>query len=492
MIPSLIPADYPDPDIIRVGSVYYLISTTMHFFPGGEILKSPDLLRWEHCSWVFDALGGPPQRSLLNGDIYGRGMWAACLRYHAGTFHVVFSCNETKETLHYTARSIEGPWTKQVMKGFYYDSSLLFDDDGRVYIVHGNREVRLTELLPDLSGPRPGGLDRLILKDASDGLGYEGHHFYKLFGRYWLFSIHWPAGHLRTQACFSASSPGRPFSGGDILEDDLGLPGKGAAQGGVVDTPDGRWFAFLFQDHGAAGRMPVLLPLSWEKDGPVIHTDRDPGSGAADSLRQLAFSDTLRNRMPLPGWQWNHQPDLSLVSAGEEGLCITSGRIPEDLEHTPNMLTQRVFGSRPSCRVTVDGSRLLAGDRAGLMALQGCFAALCLERMETGFRMVRVERAADREHGGITRSDEPVREETLADLSSPSVILSLSFDFTDLKDTVRLSWTDEAGTHVSAPDHQLVYRLDHFTGVRMALFMQAGKTAGGTAVFRDFEYILPE
>ncbi len=490
MIPSLIPGDYPDPDIIRVGSSYYMISTTMHFFPGGEILKSPDLIRWEHCACVFDSLGPEPERSLRGGDIYGRGMWAGCLRFHDGVFHVVFSCNETRQTLHYTAEKIEGPWIRHAVKGFYYDSSLLFDDDGRVFLVHGNREVRITEMLPDLSEPMPGGTDRLILKDRAEGLGYEGHHFYKLFGQYWLFSIHWPAGHLRTETCFRASSPEGPYTGGDLLEDDLGLAGKGAAQGGVVDTPDGRWYAFLFQDHGAAGRMPVLLPLTWEADGPVIHPEPVSGAGEAEHWARLAFSDTLRNHMPLPGWQWNHQPDLSLVRAGADGLRISTGWISSDPEHAPDMLTQRVFGNTPSCRVTVDGSALSVGDRAGLMALQGCYAALCMEKTETGYRLLRLERRADPEHGNFMRSEEPAREEVLAALSPPVAALSLAFDFRDLKDTVRLSWTDESGAHSAGPDHQLVYRLDHFTGVRMALFVQARKTAGGTAVFRDFVYSL--
>ena len=39
--------DYPDPDIIRVGDVYYMVSTTMHFMPGCPVLKSYDLVNWD-------------------------------------------------------------------------------------------------------------------------------------------------------------------------------------------------------------------------------------------------------------------------------------------------------------------------------------------------------------------------------------------------------------------------------------------------------------
>ena len=158
------------------------------------------------------------------------------------------------------------------MEGFYHDCSLLFDDDDRVYIVYGNRNIHLTELKEDLSGPKPGGLDRIVVKDAEGPfLGYEGTHFYKIKGKYYLFFIHslqneWK----RTEACFVSDSLDGEFVGGDVLNDDMGYCNSGVAQGGIVDTPDGKWYAILFQDRGAVGRIPVLVPMTWENDYPVL------------------------------------------------------------------------------------------------------------------------------------------------------------------------------------------------------------------------------
>jgi len=73
-------ADYPDPDVIRVGNRYYMITTTMHVFPGGDLLTSTDLVHWELCCHVYDRLDETPQQSLVDGHIYGKGMWAASLR----------------------------------------------------------------------------------------------------------------------------------------------------------------------------------------------------------------------------------------------------------------------------------------------------------------------------------------------------------------------------------------------------------------------------
>lgn len=118
-----------------------------------------------------------------------------------------------------------------------------------------------------MSGPKEGGIDRIVVSDEGNpNLGYEGTHFYKINGKYYLFFIHslrseWK----RVEACFVSDSLEGEFIGKDVLNDDRGYCNQGVAQGGIVDTPDGRWYAMLFQDHGAVGRIPVLLPISWEK-----------------------------------------------------------------------------------------------------------------------------------------------------------------------------------------------------------------------------------
>lgn len=138
--------DYPDPDVIRVDDTYYMVSTTMHFMPGCEILRSYDLIHWEHLSYVYERLDSTEEQRLVGEkNCYGKGMWAASLRYHKGMYYICFVANDTGKTYLYTADDIEGPWEKRIIEGFYHDCSLLFEDD-HVYIVSGNRNVRLQEL----------------------------------------------------------------------------------------------------------------------------------------------------------------------------------------------------------------------------------------------------------------------------------------------------------------------------------------------------------
>lgn len=224
----IIKADYPDPDIIRVGDTYYMISTTMHFMPGGVILRSFDLKNWEIASYVYDTLEETGQEKMEGeSSIYGKGMWAASLRFHRGVFHVLFSVPDSGTYL-YTAQSVEGPWSrKRLETGYLHDPSLLFDDDGRVYIAHGQSDIWLTEWEPDFSGVREGGRNRQIARERQQVyLGHEGSHLYKIEGKYYLFTIHWPKGDgrdRRTQVCFTADSLDGEFTEHEMLCDDMGF-----------------------------------------------------------------------------------------------------------------------------------------------------------------------------------------------------------------------------------------------------------------------------
>ena len=213
--------DFPDVDMIRVGDTYYMISTTMYFMPGAVILRSYDLINWEYCTRIYDVLEDTPRQRLDEGNAYSAGMWAATLRFHKGRFYVIFVANDTHKTYLYRADDIMGPWQKSEMEGFYHDCSLLFDDDERVYLVYGGKEIHLLELNAELTGPEPGGLNRIIADSGdSEFLGYEGSHLYKINGKYYLFVIHslrerW----WRVETCLMSESLTGAFRGGIEMDD---------------------------------------------------------------------------------------------------------------------------------------------------------------------------------------------------------------------------------------------------------------------------------
>lgn len=520
-INPIIRLDYPDPDVIRVGEVYYMVSTTMHFMPGCEILRSYDLVHWEHTTYVYDRLDSTPGQMLEGqNNIYGKGMWAASLRHHKGVFYICFVANDTGRTYLYHSQDIHGPWKKQYVEGFYHDCSLLFDDDDRVYIAFSNKDIRIMELKSDLSGPKEGGLNRIVVSDTGNNiLGYEGSHLYKLDGRYYLFLIHslkdrW----RRVEACFMAESLEGEFTGGDILNDDRGYQNQGVAQGGIVDTPDGRWYAILFQDHGAVGRIPVLMPAKFV-DGrsvfgdngrieepfevPMEHSDYvyRPLIDSDDFRRRDEVSDSSVERKTISEeydtygfkscWQINHEPDLSLIKNDcEKGILeITTGKLCTNCTQAQNVFTQRMYFPKCSGSITVDGSQLLEGDYAGICAFAGCYGMVALTRKNDGYYIVLLERALslDSTHGA-GRETYIETESACVSTDESTVRLMVSADFDNMKDEVTFFYRNGSEWHSIGTSKKMHFAMDHFTGCRFALCVYATKKTGGKALFSDFIY----
>lgn len=501
----ILKCDYPDPDVIRVGDTYYMLSTTMHFFPGGAVLRSYDLVHWELINYLYDILENTAGARLeKDAGIYGQGMWAPSLRYHEGTFYVCFVANDTHKTYLFYTKDIMGTWQRQEIEGFYHDASLLFDDS-HVYIVYGNTEIYITELTPDLRRPKEGGLHRLLIKDTGHiRLGYEGCHIYKINGKYYLFMIHWGKDESarRSEACFVSDSLTGEFKGRDVLDDDIGYHNQGVAQGGIVDTPEGNWYAILFQDSGAVGRIPVLLPVHFEDDFPVFGVDGKtprqlqlPGIPASrntshsyEPLFTSSFTDD--NGLPKLQWQWNHLPDTSYYTLEQTGYTITTNKLCTNITQAVNTLTQRLMYPDAEIQVTLDGSQMNDGDTAGLAALQGCYAYLGLTKENGSYFLVLTER----NRGEISQNMKdmdilPGTEAARIPIASPTVTLRMYADFSDMKDEVSFFYQSENRWVPVGTPHKLYFLLDHFVGCRLGLFLYSAKKTGGQCRFSHFTYL---
>jgi beta-xylosidase len=500
-------ADYPDPDVIRVGDTYYMVTTTMYFMPGCEILRSYDLVRWEHVSYVYETLDDTPQQK-LEGDwnIYGKGMWAASLRYHNGVYYVCFVANDTQKTYLYTSENIKGPWNKRYIDGFYHDNSILFDDDDRTYIIYGHRQIYITELFADLSGPKPNGFHKMVLSDNEKApLGYEGCHIYKIHGRYVIMTCHMPivnAGR-KVQSCFLADNLDGIFSGGIVISDDRKYRNLGVAQGCLVDTPDGKWYSMLFQDVGGAGRIPVLCPVIWENGFPIfgdygLVPEKMEGTGARPDYQYqpLLSSDDFHYTTDEHGkirlkycWQWNHNPDPKLWSVMESpgSLRIHTGKLCKNVTQAVNTLTQRMLFPKCHASVTIDAANIKNGDSAGFAALQGCYGMIALTREDNQFFITLTvkplkNRTVFPDGGddlpGTVLEKRPVKEGKIS--------FAIAAEFGETRDYASFYYMDNGKWVQLGAKHELVFKLDHFTGCRFALALYATKEIGGYADFQNF------
>ena len=375
-------ADVPDVSMIRVGDTWYMSSTTMHMNPGVPIMKSKDLVNWQIVNYAYNTLGDVDALNLENGkNAYGRGSWASCIRYHNDTFYVSTFSSTTGKTYIWSTKDIEkGPWKEISFSPSFHDHTLVFDDDGRVYLIYGNKKLTLVELNTDLSGVKPGGVNQVIIEDSTipsggnSNLG-EGSQLFRYNGKYYLFNITWPKGGMRTVVIHRADKITGPWEGRLAFQD------KGVAQGGMVDTPDGRWFAYLFRDYGSVGRIPYIVPMKWEDGWPVIGVNgKLPDALDLPANKSLmpgiVASDEFKRRKKDPDlplvWQWNHNPVNSLWSVKQRKghLRLTTGRIDNDVLSARNILTQRTFGPECSGSTVIDITNMKEGDFAGLILLQ--------------------------------------------------------------------------------------------------------------------------
>ena len=409
--------EFSDPDILRVGDDYYLAGTTMHSVPGLVILHSRDLVNWENIAYCFDRFDfNDDAFSLKNGkEIYGQGIWAPCIRYANGQFYV-FSNVNGKGLQCYTAKDIHGPWQHHNMQGKIYDLSVLFDDDGKIYAIHGYGEVHCTELKADMSGPKDE-TDRIIIPEGS-AVG-EGHHMYKIDGMYYLISTDYkPNG--RT-LCSRAKSIWGPYEtvtitadetfgyhaaaltqwrGGRIMPDGtkFGIPqvDKDATactnihQGGIVQDQSGQWWALLMMDFHSIGRTTTLAPITWKDGWPYLGLEGNLGRAPRTWLKPAvgvpaiisqALGQQAQERQPRHApyqrsetfdgkqlgrvWQWNHNPE-------EKMWALKAGRLrlntmpAEQLMWARNTLTQRVIGPKSIATVELYTKGLKDGDVCGL------------------------------------------------------------------------------------------------------------------------------
>jgi len=143
----------------------------MHSMPGCPIMKSINLRDWELVSYLYDIFEDNEGHQLLDGNgIYGKGSWAASLRFHKGSYYVCFSSNDMNQFYVYRTDDIEqGRWERFVIQGLHHDPSLLFDED-RVFVIHGNGNIRITELTEDATALREGGINQLLLEGEREGI----------------------------------------------------------------------------------------------------------------------------------------------------------------------------------------------------------------------------------------------------------------------------------------------------------------------------------
>jgi len=464
-------ADYPDPDIIRVGKDFYFASTTFVNMPGITILHSRDLVNWEFYSHVVEKLEGTAAYDLRGSDSYRRGLYATSLRHFRGMFYLAVTPVGFNTRIYY-APDPRGPWRYHELDREAFDPGLFIDDDGTGYIAMAvNTDGTITLLT----------LDRDFSKVVSARKihhikGGEGSKIIRRNGWYYMFNAIPPR--LALTVSRSRSLFG-PWETREQIDDKTG-----GHQGALVDLPDGRWFGFVMVDAGSIGRMTNLSPIFWKDDWPIWGTPSAPGR-VPDRARkpldgfaptQLASSDDFAAPRLGMQWQWNHNPDNRAWSLGERpGWLRLHATIAPSLWSARNTLVQKAQGPRSRAAARLDISAIREGDRCGLGTFGQYSATIAASRDANGAPFLSVTLIESTEEG--PRADVRVAKHPIA---GSLLWLSVNADFTTDKGSLSYSldgqhWTPLGGSFPLA----FAWRTGTFQGEQFALSCFNGSGKGG-------------
>jgi beta-xylosidase len=501
-------ADYSDPDLVRVGGDYYLVSSSFNCTPALPILRSRDLVNWTIVTHALDNLPG----DRFGRPQLGQGVWAPSIRAHGGTFYVTFPiycrppddgpCAEEGIWV-VTATDMAGPWSKPhhllAARGVI-DPALFWDDDDRVYLVHAyarsragvNARLDVVPISPDVREPL--GPGRTVFSDPLRHPTLEGPKLYKRNGWYLILA---PAGGVATgwQVALRARSIFGPYEDRVVLEKG-GTSINGPHQGGLVDTPDGnQWWFVHFQDAGGYGRIVHLNPVTWEDDWPLM------GGAGRGGLREPVRVFTRPNLPPAPieipqttdefskpalgpQWQWqaNHEdawlslsarpgylrlypPDATRApGSGEPGGAV-------ELATAPNLLLQKLPARSFRVETSLELAGMQGGTRAGLVLWGDPLTALTIEEHGNALRVSLISA------GRLLAADTVARTSTLR----------LGVTFSQAEIATFSYQAPDAPPRSFTPGIAMTAKKGGWIGVKVGLFAVA-RSGVGAAGYVDVDY----
>ncbi|WP_431943415.1 RICIN domain-containing protein [Micromonospora marina] len=385
--------DFADVDIIRVGDVYYMSASTMHYSPGAPVLRSWDLVNWEFAGHSVPRLDFGSKYDLSAGEhAYVDGIWASTLNYRPSnrTFYWA-GCIDFAQTHIYTAGAVDGAWTRHAtIPNCYYDAGMLIDDNDTMYVAYGNGTISVAQLSAD--GRSQVRAQQVYQTPSSIGT-LEGARFYKRNGAYYIWLTRPANGQYVLK---STNGPFGPYEQRQVL---LNLPGPISGggvphQGGLVQTQTGAWYYMAFTDAYPGGRMPTLAPITWTSDGwPQVQTVNGawgtsyPNPLPTRPVKPLTGTDTFPGTTLGVQYEWNHNPDNSRWSVNN-GLRLQTASVTNDLYRARNTLTHRIQGPTSTGTIELDYSAMRDGDRAGLAMLRDSSAWIGVRRDNGATRVV--------------------------------------------------------------------------------------------------------
>ncbi len=487
--------DFADVEVIRVGEVYYMTASTMHYSPGAPILRSYDLVNWEFAGHSVPSLDFGTKYDLTNGQrAYVKGIWASTLAYRPSNRTYYWAgCIEFNDTFVYTAAGVEGPWNRHAqIDNCYYDAGMLIDDDDTMYVAYGNTTISVAQLSAD---GRSQVRAQQVFQTPSNIGTLEGARFYKRGGSYYIWLTRPANGQYVLK---SDNGPFGPYTVRQVLLDLPGpISGGGVPhQGGLVQLPNGSWYYMAFVDAYPGGRVPALAPITWTSDGwPVLQTVNGrwgvnyPAPLPPRPVKPLVGSDTFAGTALGPQWEWNHDPDTSRYAVNN-GLTLRTATVTGDLYAARNTLTHRIQGPTSTATIELDHGAMRDGDRAGLAMLRQSSAWIGVKRDNGATRVVMTNGLAMDGNWNTTNTGV---EAASAAITGSRIWLRVNADIRPGSGRqARFSYSTDGTTFTPLGSALTLNNTwQFFMGYRFGIFNYATQSLGGAVTVRRFDLTTP-
>ena len=407
----VINADYSDPDVCvgPSGEDYYLTASSFQCIPGLPILHSKDLVNWEIVGYALTELyeGYDNLKAHFNKPQHGNGVWAPSIRYHNGEYYIYWGDPDFGVFMVKT-KDPAGKWEKPVCvisgQG-YIDTTPLWDEDGRCYLVNGwaNSRSKFASVLTvrELSadGTRAIGQPVIVFDgNGTENRTCEGPKFYKRDGWYWIMC---PAGGVPTgfQLAMRSKSPYGPYEHKIVL-----AQGKtainGPHQGAWVHTKYNEDWFLHFQDKEAYGRVVHLQPVDWSTGWPImghkgepVVTHKKPQS-SSNVIVNPVESDEFDTPTMGKQWQWHANYDEKFGMPTAFGTFrIYTYKLSENWKsfwEVPNLLLQKTPADKFTVTTKLRMTSKADGQFGGLVMMGLNYSALVVRRMGDQFQLVQM------------------------------------------------------------------------------------------------------
>lgn len=438
----ILDADYSDPDAVRVGEDFYMVSSSFDAVPGLPILHSKDLVNW---TIIGHALKRQLPFEHFSKTQHGNGVWAPSIRFHNGEFYIYYP--DPDFGIYLTkAKNAAGPWSDPVLveagKGLI-DPCPLWDEDGKVYLTHayaGSRAgIKSIIVVKQMNAKGDKVIDegKLVYDGHELDPTIEGPKFYKRNGFYYIFA---PGGGVATgwQTILRSKNVYGPYER-KVAIDQGKTAINGPHQGAWVTTQTGEDWFLHFQDKGAYGRVVHLQPMKWINNWPVIGIDQD-GDGIGEPVL-IHKKPNIAKPTPIATpeesdefncvnlglqWQWqaNPQATWSFLNPTKGMLRLYSVKMPDSAKNfweVPNLLLQKFPTVKFTAvtKVVFTPNTKLENEKAGLIIAGLSYANLAVKSKKDGnFLVYTVCKAADK--------GKAEKEETIIKLPTKTIYLAVT------------------------------------------------------------------